>query len=175
MDTTNIRDRDNDGIPDAEQLTIDEIDLVDRHFGESLIDISRNPARRAPKVGRQNDKDFDPDELEYVATLRIPLYRSKTTGKRYTLNHTRLVDERVVELREGHSSEGGVMGGRAAAFSSLALAKLGTFGSFVGAVLSAGGSVPAILVNAAAGLLRKNVTGKTGSAILDAIFGAKAA
>ncbi len=164
-------DRDKDGIPDAEQITVEELDLISRHFGEATIDIMRDPARRASGPGRQNDPDFNPDDCEFVGELRISVIRDRRTGKRYTVNYTRLVQERVVEMREGHSLEGGVMGGRASAFSSLALSKMGSFGPYVVAILGAGGSVPALLVNAAAGLLRKSVKSKAGNSWLDSIFG----
>lgn len=163
-------DRDNDGIPDAEQLTLEEIEAVDQHFGEALIEILKDKKHRAAQ-GRQADKDFDPDELEYVATPRPVVFRSKKTGKRVQLNYNLFADQQLVELREQHTITGGVMGGRADLFTSIALSRLGSFGAFVGAVLGAGGSVPALLANAAAGLLKKSVKGKTASALVSQLLG----
>lgn len=166
-------DRDQDGVPDAEQLTIEEIEAVDRGFGESVIGLLADPARRASE-GRQADTGFDPGEFEYVATPRPVVVRSKKTGLRYQLNYNRLVEFGVVEFRTGHSIEGGVMGARASALTTAALSRLGSFGAFAAAVLAAGGSVPALLVNASVELVRKVVKGKDGNALIDRILGRKA-
>ncbi len=167
-------DRDQDGIPDHEQITTEELEAIDRHIGEGLIDALADPAVRAP-TGRQADPDFDPGRCEYLGTMRVAIIRDRATGKRYQVNHTLLVAEHKIELREGHSIEGGVMGGRAQLYSQAAISRMGSFAPFFGAFLAAGGSAPALLANAAIGLLRSRVKNPTANAVIDALLGRRSA
>ncbi len=166
-----MSDRDQDGIPDAEQLTIEEIETVDRHAAEGVLEMAKERANRAPKPGIQADEGFTPDDYEYDGTMRVIVLKHRRTGKRVQVNYTKLVRERLIEIREGHSIEGGVQGARAAALSGSVISKLGKFGPFLTAILAGGGSVPGLLVNAGLEVLGKAVKGKKGSALVEAIRG----
>ena len=164
-------DRDNDGVPDAEQVPAEEIDTVDRGFGEGALVALKDEKNRAPKPGIQSDSNFDPEDYDYDFTMRIVVLKHKRTGERAQINYTKLVKEKKIEVRKGHSIEGGVMGGRADSITSAALSRLGTFGSFAAAILGAGGGAPALFLNAAVDLVRKNVKGKRANALIDALMG----
>lgn len=163
-----MADRDQDGIPDAQQLTLEELDDVDHGMGRSVIEIATaDRSRLARDVGRTKDKDFNPADLEYVTIPKPIVFRDARTGKLLTLNYNRFVEFGVIELREEYSWKSGVMGPRDAAISSVVLSRLGGAGAFLGALLSAGGSAPAVLANAAIGLLSRKAKNPTAKSLLE--------
>lgn len=161
-------DRDNDGIPDSQQITTEELDDIDHGMGRSVIEIATaDKSRLARDVGRTKDKDFNPADLEYVSIPKPIVFRDNKTGELVTLNWNRFIEFGIIELRKEYSWRSGIMGPRDAAISSNLLGRLGTAGAFLGALLSAGGSAPALLARAAVGLLARSVKNPTAKSLLE--------
>lgn len=141
-----------DGIPLDQQITLEELDAIDRHIGEQVVALMADPKNRADE-GYQNDPN---QQIEYFATLRVVLGKDRRTGEIVSNNTTLLMETGKVQFRKGLSIENGVIGGRLQAFRGF-LSKVTKFAPYLEAVIGAGGSVPALLLHTAESLLQKRV------------------
>lgn len=140
-------------IPDAQQISLEELDAIDAQLGASIIKLAATNTDYRGHTGRQSDEG---QQLQYESTMRVVIAYDPSSGLRYALNYTAFAMEHLVEFHEGVSIENGVMGGRWQGASSL-LAKLGKWGAYLEPLLLGGGSAPALLKAAATAFLQGRV------------------